>query len=106
MKSSFIFTRFFSPYLLHVCRRKYCTPLHKRTLGRWKRQSRIGNGLKDRCKEAADRHVPANKLTEEEKTRIVHEIAKTRNPQRWSGKIRNWSPVNEVWLNPSEEIRA
>jgi len=30
----------------------------------------------------------------------VYELAKQRHPERWSGNIRNWKPVGEVWLNP------
>jgi putative transposase len=30
----------------------------------------------------------------------VYEEAKRRNPSRWSGRTRNWSPVAEVILNP------
>jgi len=30
----------------------------------------------------------------------VYEQAKRRHPQRWSGAIRNWGPIREVWLNP------
>ncbi len=33
----------------------------------------------------------------------VYEAAKRRNPKRWSGCTRNWSPVTEVWLNPPKE---
>ena len=38
--------------------------------------------------------------------RAVYEIAKNKNPSRWSGDIRNWDPVETVWLNPpsSNEI--
>ena len=35
-----------------------------------------------------------------DKRKDLYEAAKERNPQRWSGKIRNWEPVGEVWLNP------
>ena len=31
---------------------------------------------------------------------VVYEAAKQRNPQRWSGEIRNWAPIGTVWLNP------
>lgn len=41
-----------------------------------------------------------------EKRQKLYEAAKARNPQRWSGKTRNWKPVDEVWLNPPKEIRA
>ena len=34
------------------------------------------------------------------KRKDIYEAAKERNPQRWSGKTRNWDPVGEVWLNP------
>lgn len=30
----------------------------------------------------------------------VYEVARRRNPQRWSGKVRNWERVECVWLNP------
>ena len=29
----------------------------------------------------------------------VYAAAKTKNPERWSGKIRNWKPIQEVKLN-------
>lgn len=32
--------------------------------------------------------------------RRVYEEAKARHPERWSGNIRNWEPVADVWLNP------
>jgi len=41
-----------------------------------------------------------------EKRKTVYEAAKEKNPQRWSGEIRDWSPVTEVWLNPPKEVRA
>ena len=34
----------------------------------------------------------------------VYEQARARHPQRWSGPIRNWQPITEVWLNPSAEV--
>ena len=36
----------------------------------------------------------------------VYEAARQRRPERWSGKIRNWEPVTEVWLNPPKENQA
>jgi transposase InsO family protein len=36
----------------------------------------------------------------------VYEEAKSRRPDRWSGKTRNWEPVGEVWLNGPEELRT
>ena len=36
----------------------------------------------------------------------VYEKARAQNPERWSGKIRNWQPVGPVWLNPETEKSA
>lgn len=33
---------------------------------------------------------------------VVYEKAKRRNPRRWSGKTRNWTPITEVFLNPKK----
>ncbi len=41
-----------------------------------------------------------------EERKAVYEMAKEKNPQRWSGDIRNWNPVSEVWLNPPKEVRT
>ena len=35
--------------------------------------------------------------------RQVYTAAQQRHPQRWSREIRNWTPVNEVWLNPERQ---
>ena len=32
--------------------------------------------------------------------------ARAQNPQRWSGKTRNWQPAGPVWLNPERETGA
>jgi len=32
----------------------------------------------------------------------VYGEARRKNPVRWSGKTRNWSPIEKVWLNPEE----
>ena len=34
----------------------------------------------------------------------VYEQARARHPERWSGAIRNWEPITEVWLNPSTDV--
>ena len=33
----------------------------------------------------------------------VYENAKLAHPKRWSGSIRNWEPIKEVYLNPGNE---
>jgi hypothetical protein len=32
--------------------------------------------------------------------------ARAQNPERWSGKTRNWQPAGPVWFNPEREISA
>jgi putative transposase len=44
----------------------------------------------------ADRKTLANRD-------ILYTSARARNPQRWSGKTRNWQPAGPVWLNPETE---
>lgn len=34
----------------------------------------------------------------------VYQQARERNPQRWTGNLRNFQPTAEVWLNPSAEV--
>ena len=34
----------------------------------------------------------------------VYEIARRRNPERWSGSPRDWTPVGEVRLNPERQL--
>jgi hypothetical protein len=34
----------------------------------------------------------------------VYQHAKERNPERWSGDIRNWDLLEEVHLNPEREV--
>ncbi len=34
------------------------------------------------------------------KRKVVYEKAREKNPNRWSGKTRNWNAVTEVFLNP------
>nr|WP_240353601.1 IS3 family transposase [Cohnella algarum] len=37
-----------------------------------------------------------------EKRKEIYLAAKARNPNRWSGTIRDWSLKDEVWLNPEK----
>lgn len=39
-----------------------------------------------------------------EKRRTVYHEAKALNPNRWSGRIRNWQPIGAFALNPEKEI--
>jgi transposase InsO family protein len=40
----------------------------------------------------------------EERQRL-YEAAQAKQPERWSGKIRNWKPVGTVYLNPGKPIK-
>lgn len=33
----------------------------------------------------------------------VYEAAREKHPERWTGKTRCWTPIREVWLNPTRE---
>lgn len=53
--------------------------------------------------------TPAQRHRREEtailaKRTAVYAEAKARHPERWSGEIRNWEPVQEVWLNPEKSV--
>ena len=37
------------------------------------------------------------------KRQVVYRQAQFKNPNRWSGDIRNWEPVKEVYLNPEKQ---
>ena len=37
---------------------------------------------------------------------MLYANARAQNPERWSGKTRNWQPAGPVWLNPENEISA
>lgn len=49
-----------------------------------------------------DRHFGREKTILENR-RLVYEKARSRNPERWTKKLRNWKPVGEVYLNPSKQ---
>lgn len=46
-----------------------------------------------------EKHILANR-------KRVYQKARSRNPDRWSKQIRNWNPVDQVWLNPEKEHAA
>jgi transposase InsO family protein len=52
--------------------------------------------------------TPAQRHRGEDETilanrRRVYEQAQQKHPNRWSGRSRNWQPVEEVWLNCPQE---
>ena len=48
------------------------------------------------------RHLGLSEKILEKRTQ-VYETAKTKNPSRWSGKTRNWTINEKVWLNPEKD---
>ena len=38
-----------------------------------------------------------------ESRKAVYQTAKAKNPQRWSGKERDWSHIEAVQLNPEKD---
>ena len=52
-----------------------------------------------------DRHTGQDQAALANRTR-VYEAARKRNPERWSGKIRNWEYIKVVKLNPEKEKAA
>ncbi len=50
----------------------------------------------------AERHAGEDQAILAARVR-VYEVAKERHPERWTGAIRNWAPIGEVWLNPVKE---
>ena len=45
-----------------------------------------------------DRNILARRIA-------LYEKARSKTPLRWAGAIRNWSPIREVLLNPTSEMR-
>jgi putative transposase len=52
-----------------------------------------------------DRHTGKDQAALAKRKR-VYEAARERNPQRWSGKTRNWERIEVVKLNPEKEKTA
>jgi len=38
-------------------------------------------------------------------TGLIYQEAKTKNPERWSGKTRNWNPATEVVLKKFKKVK-
>lgn len=54
---------------------------------------------------AMARHQGLDKIILENRVRI-YEIARQRQPNRWSGKVRKWEAVGPVCLNPKRTLKA
>jgi len=49
----------------------------------------------------AERHAGRDRTLLKQR-QSVYEAAKARHPQRWTGRIRNWQPIQVVHLNPEQ----
>ncbi|MPV86386.1 transposase [Cardiobacteriales bacterium ML27] len=63
----------------------------------------------EHCHSALRFVTPGQRYRGEEKEilrqrKVVYQDAKKRNPNRWSGKIRNWQPIEKVALNPDKRV--
>ena len=38
--------------------------------------------------------------------RDLYETARLKNPNRWSRNIRNWNPIETVYLNPEAPVEV
>jgi putative transposase len=54
----------------------------------------------------SQRHSDDHGLSILTKRDKVYKAAKLKNPNRWSGKTRDWSIEKQVWLNPEKETAA
>ena len=74
------------------------------TFAKWYNHEHRHSGIK--FVTPAQRHQRADSALLEHR-QAVYEQAKAASPQRWKNrKVRNWSPISEVWLNPPKEQRA
>ena len=49
-----------------------------------------------------ERHAGRDRATLADRASL-HPNARAQNPERWSGKTRNWQPAGPVWLNPDHQ---
>lgn len=50
-----------------------------------------------------ERHAGHDRATLDSRASL-YANAKAQNPERWSGKTRNWQPAGPVWLNPETDM--
>lgn len=53
----------------------------------------------------ADRHSGKEDHVLKNRTK-VYQTAKLQHPERWSREVRNWTPIGNVWLNPTKEEKT
>ena len=67
------------------------------TFVQWYNESHLHKGI--RYVTPSQKHLGED-VSLLQKRHQVYTEAKQRNPRRWSGKTRNWSPIKKVVLNP------
>jgi len=67
---------------------------------RWYNQHHKHSGLKFMTPN--QRHTGISSQVVEKRSQ-VYEVAKAKNPGRWTGETRNWEPPQTVYLNPTDE---
>jgi putative transposase len=61
------------------------------------RHSRIGFVTPSQRHRGEDKELLLKRTT-------VYELARAKDPLRWSGKVRNWEHIKEVNLNPDRPV--
>ena len=67
---------------------------------RWYNHEHLHSGINFVTPEQRHKGLDAGILAQRKK---VYEQARARHPERWSGEIRNWEPVGEIYLNPEKK---
>lgn len=67
---------------------------------RWYNEEHLHSGIKFVTPNSRHAGKDAEIL---EKRAAVYLTAKQKNPNRWRNQIRNWTPIDKVYLNPSKE---
>lgn len=75
--------------------------LNKLSFSRWYNTQHKHSGL--RFTTPVQRHTGEATAILEHRQQ-VYRLARDRNPNRWSGEIRNWKLPEMVWLNPEKEL--
>ena len=74
-----------------------------KSFARWYNGEHLHSGIRFVTQNA--RHDGRDHATLASRTSL-HAKVRAQNPERWSGKTRNWQPAGPVWLNPENKISA
>jgi hypothetical protein len=62
-----------------------------------------GSDIRDIMLEAVERRFGDHRAPLANRASL-YANARSKNPERWTAKTRNWQPAGPVWLNPETEI--